>query len=332
VVYVSTDVYFGDAALVALSEQEGAELWRTEFDDVPALNPPALAESKVIVATSGHEDTILWGLSRDGGAVEFQAPFDSQWGHYLAPTVVGNSIYQEGGFYGGLTYSFDTESGAQNFSIGSTASWSMSTPAADANNVFAYSRDALSVIDLGGGSAISIPDPFGNDESDYHATTVIGSGRNVLAFSGGAFSGRASSNVEHFGERVISSFDVAAGVHQWATTAEYKTHYAVADGLIYAGKSVPLSLDAIDEATGEVVWSWTPPAADDGSFHRNVVATRNLLFTSTDTKVYAIDRATRAVVWTYNEPGMLAITDNRILLLATGAVESDGRLLAFDLR
>jgi outer membrane protein assembly factor BamB len=154
----------------------------------------------------------------------------------------------------------------------------------------------------------------------------------VLAFSGGAFSGRASSNVEHYDDRPISSFDIENGEYVWTSDFAYKTFFAVANGVIYAGKDDPVALDAIDEITGEVLWSWVAPSTTDTEFHRNVIVTKNLLFVSTNAHLYAIDLESREVVWSYDEPGMIAISDNRILLLAPGYRESDGRLLAFDLR
>ena len=90
-------------------------------------------------------------------------------------------------------------------------------------------------------------------------------------------------------------------------------------------------MDAIDEASGKVLWSWTPPGAGE-AFHRNIIATRNLLFFSTDQQVYALDLASKKVVWTYPQPGMLALSANRTLYIATGARESDGKLVAIRLK
>ena len=93
-----------------------------------------------------------------------------------------------------------------------------------------------------------------------------------------------------------------------------------------------MSFDAINEATGEVLWSWVPSGNGDTSFHRNVVVTRNMVFVSTDVAVYALDLATRTPVWSYPKPGMLAISADRTLYIATGARESDGHLVAVKMK
>ncbi|HEY5997533.1 MAG TPA: PQQ-binding-like beta-propeller repeat protein, partial [Candidatus Deferrimicrobiaceae bacterium] len=184
-----------------------------------------------------------------------------------------------------------------------------------------------------GTSFASIPDPYGSASSgySYHGAPVIGSRGNVLGFSGDAFSGRAMSNVEQYEQRVFSSFLVGTRAWEWATANPYLTAPALANGVLYAGRNNPMSLDAISEVTGRVMWSWIPSGQGDAGFHRNVVVTRNLLFASTDRAVYAIDLATRQPVWSYPEPGNLAISANRILYIAIGAKESTGRLVAIRL-
>lgn len=332
-VYLSTDVYFGDAAVIALDELTGKEVWRVSFGKMPALNPPAISQDSLYIATSGHQDTKLWGINRSDGKLKFQANFSSQWGHYFAPTIDKDLVFQTGGYYGGDLTAFSTTDGRQVWKQSSATSWGMDAAAVDKNNVYTHDGSKLSVFNkLDGVLAVTINDPFGNSNYDYHGSPVVGSQGQILAFSGGAFSGRASSNTEHFDERVISSFDITKRQYNWTSQFSYRTFFAVANGVIYAAKNNPTALDAIDENTGRVLWSWTAPSTKDTSFHRNVVVTNNLLFVSTNAHLYAIDLATKQSVWSYQEPGMIAISENRILYLATGARESDGRLIAFDLR
>jgi len=332
-VYVSTDVYFGDAAVIALDELTGEENWRFSFGTMPALNPPAINNDTLFVATSGHGDTKVWGVDRVDGALKFQANFSSQWANYLAPTFDNGIFLQTGGYYGGYTYAFSTENGEEIWSNSSGSSWGMDTPAIDNERVYVHSGNTLTAINKTNGETLfTISDPLGNSNYEYHGSPVIGSDNNVLAFSGGAFSGRSSSNVEHYEDRVISNFDKLTGEYQWSTDYAYKTFFSISDGVVYAGKNTPVSLDAISESTGKVLWSWLPPDTQDTEFHRNIIVTKNLLFVNTNANIYAIDLKTKETVWSYNEPGMIAISDNRILLLAPGYRESDGRLIAFDLR
>lgn len=210
----------------------------------------------------------------------------------------------------------------------------MFTPAVDDRNVYHHNGVGLALIDrtTGLSSTPIIRDPFGSGQGSYHAAPMIGGRDNVVAYAGGAFSGRASSNVEQYDQRVLSSFNINTNSYEWSTSHAYLTVPAVAEGVIYAARNDPMSLDATDEVTGQVLWSWVPTGGEDTSFHRNTVVTRNLLFVSTDSAVYALDLATRTPVWSYPMPGMLAISADRTLYIATGARESDGRLVAIKLK
>ncbi len=95
----------------------------------------------------------------------------------------------------------------------------------------------------------------------------------------------------------------------------------------------PKSLDAIDEATGQVLWSWLPGPSDTTEFHHNVIVTKNLAFVSAEQAVYAIDLATHKPVWSWPTPGVIAISGSGTLYVVEDYRESPaGKLLAFRLR
>jgi outer membrane protein assembly factor BamB len=334
-VYVTDDVYFGTATLRALDESTGAEVWTRSFGSVPALNPPAVSGGRVHVAVTGHEATSLWTFDAQTGALIRSAPFEGQWPHLLAPVVHQDAVYTGGGYYGGTVYSFSLATGARNWAAKSGDD-DMFVPAVDDSFVYHYDGTGLLQLDRTTGAVLArIADPFGplTTGYSYHAAPMIGSANNVIAFSGGAFSGRASSNTEQYGQRVLTNFLLGSNVLGWASANAYLTAPALANGVVYAARNAPMSLDAIDEATGRVLWSWTPPAGSgDAKFHRNVVATRNLVFVSTDASVYAIDIRKRAHVWRYPAPGMLALSAGRTLYIATGASASNGKLVAIRLK
>lgn len=333
-VYVTKDVYFGQGILHALNESNGTEAWRISFGEVPALNPPAVNNGRVYAAVTGHQDTYLWAFNADTGAYLYKSAFEGQWPHVLAPSVYGNQVYTGGGYYGGVTYSFSTADGTRSWAHSAGGVWDMYTPAVDDIYAYHYNGNSLFLIDRTTGvTTATIADPFGSNSGyDYHGAPMIGGRSNVLTFAGGALSGRASSNVEQYGQRVFSSFNINTKSYEWSTSYAYITAPAVANGVIYAARNSPMSLDAIDEATGQVLWNWAPNGNGDTSFHRNIVVTRNILFVSTDKNVYALDLATRLPVWSYPKPGMLAISADRTLFIATGARESDGRLVAVKLK
>jgi outer membrane protein assembly factor BamB len=333
-VYLTTDVYFGDAKLYALNESTGQVRWNVSFGNVPALNPPAFNDGRIYVATTGHENTFLWSFDAADGTFKFKSAFGAQWPHVLAPTAYEGEVYTNGGYFGGYVYAYDRLSGAPLWQAGAGDD-DMSTPAVDSNNVYHHSGTALLIWNrMTGEQVANIPDPFGIPTGySYHSAPILGGRSNVVAFAGSAFSGRASANVEQYEQRVLSSFNIGAKIWEWSTANAYLTQPALANGVIYAGRNRPMSLDAIDETTGKILWSWTPPAGQtDTEFHRNIVVTRNLLFVSTDQAVYAIDLATRQSVWRYPVPGMLAISANRTLYIAAGARESNGKLIAIRLK
>ncbi len=334
-VYLSTSVYFDNAQVLALNEVTGQQAWAVPFPSVPAMNPPAVVGNELFVATTGHEKTFLWKLAADTGSTVSRAPFGAQWPSVLSPTIFEDAVYTNGGYYGGYVYAYDRATGTELWNNGAGDD-DMSTPAVDSNYVYHYSGTGMVVLDRATGTIVKrIPDPAsdGTWGYSYHAAPVIGSHGNVIAYSGSAFSGRGDATTEQFEERPLVSFNIAAGNVEWTTARKYNTAPAVAGGVVYAASKSNFTLDAIDEATGQILWSWSPgPSLGDTAFHRNIIATRTHLFVSTDASVYAIDLSTRASVWRHPEPGQLAITSNRTLLMVVGGRELTGKLVAVKLR
>ena len=331
-VFVTKDVYFGEGVACALDEANGTVTWHRSLGSVPAMNPPAVADGRLYFSTTGHQDTFLWTLDAATGAFVRKSQFEGQWPNILAPTIYDGQAYVNGGYYGGQVYAFSLTDGSLTKAWSTAGDDDMSTPAVDADHVYYYTGSGLQIWSRRThGSVAFISDPFATNWGySYHAAPALGSRQNVVAFAGSAFSGRASANVEQFEDRVLSSFNVASKSFEWATSSAYKTAPAIAEGVIYAAGGSPLTLDALDEATGRVLWSWKG-GNGDASFHRNIIVTRNLLFVSTDRAVYAVDLKTHLPVWSYPEPGMLALSASRMLYIATGARESNGKLVAIKL-
>lgn len=331
-VFVSDDDYFSAVSIRALNEADGSTAWTRDFGTKPGLNPPAVANGTVYAATMGHSDTYLHAFRAADGQPVFQSAFDSQWGHVLAPTLADGRAYTNGGYYGGGVYAFDATSGSRLWSQ-TAGDDDMSTPAVDDRHVYHYSGLGLEVYGKADGNLVaSIPDPYGPGWGySYHGSPILGSADHVIAFSGGAFSGRASSSVEHYESRRLVNFSVENRNTRWISARAYLTTPALAKGVVYAGRNAPKSLDAISEATGEVLWSWAG-TANDSEFHRNVVVTDNLLFVSTDRAVHAIDLATHQPVWSSPSPGMISLSASGMLYIVEGAREPTGRLIAIRVR
>ncbi len=334
-VYVSTGAYFTEGRMYSLNEDTGQLRWNVSFGVQPGLNPPAYHDGRIYIATTGHQDTYLWSFDATDGSFKFKAPFDGQWPAVLAPTAYDGQVYVNGGYYGGSVYAYNRMDGTRLWVGNSGGGDDMSTPAVDANSAYYHTGASLVIWDrLTGQTVANIADPFATSSGySYHGSPMLGGRNNVIAFAGSAFSGTASPSGEHYDQRVLSSFNIGTKAWEWATRDAYLTHPAVAKGVIYAARNRPNYLDAIDEATGRILWSWSPmPDQGDTEFHRNIIVTRNLLFVSTNVAVYAIDLATHKPVWRYPVPGMLAISANRTLYISSGATSSAGTLIAIKLK
>jgi hypothetical protein len=329
-VYVTKDIYFGQADVFALKETDGSQAWHYASGQMASEGPPTFANGVVyFAATTSSEQSRITALDAATGSYKFTMPYSSQWTAYFAPTIQGNSVLHTSGSLS----NYSTLDGALNW-MASASAYDVTTPAADDTRVYQYGSaggGTLSVFDrISGTTLATIPDPFfpGNSGYSEFAAPMIGSGHNVIAFSGGGFSGMAASNSEQYEQRVLVNYDIDKKAVAWRTAGAYLTHPALGNGVIYAATSK--QLDAISETDGHVVWSWALPGTDT-SFHRNVVVTDNLVFISSDRAVYAIDLKTHLPVWQYAKGGNLAISGGGILYITVGARLSTGELVAIKL-
>lgn len=339
-VIVGTDIHAGNNYLFALDEQTGTRKWQVPFvGRFPANNPPAVANGKIYMQVTGQTDTFLWALRASDGSVVFKSAFESQWGHTLAPTPFGDAVYINGGFNGGSVYAFDALLGTKRWEA-TVPYRDMTTPAVDANGAYFHSGSGVEQWKLADGSNVgTIADPFADGmttmNSAYRAAPVISGGR-LFAYStgvpGGAGFGSGYELEPPYYQRVLSGFDLTTRTYRWTTENLYANQPAAAHGLVFIGRSMPASLDALDAATGDIVWSWTPTSEQGNSFFRNVVVTNNLVFASTDKAIFAIDLATRAVAWSYPKPGAISIIADRTLLITEGGKETTGRVIAIGLK
>jgi outer membrane protein assembly factor BamB len=177
-------------------------------------------------------------------------------------------------------------------------------------------QNALVVVDRATGNQVKeIPDTRNKYTSyDYDGAPIVSSPGHVVAYSDGQFLTTLTLEA-YLHPRALIRYDIAAGTVSWISAEEYITTPAVNQGSIFAASNTTHRLDALDEASGQVRWSWTAPAGE--SFIRNTIVTKNLVFLSTDKAVYAIDRVTHQQVWTVASPGGLSIADAKYLLIAS---------------
>lgn len=195
------------------------------------------------------------------------------------------------------------------------------TPAIDENRAYFHGAVGLHVINRQNPADISIVPSAANAASSLTSempTILLGNRNNALAFF---------YSYQPTAMSFLSSYNIAAKTLEWTTPLDYALYPAVAKGVIYAARSEnnQVSLNALDEATGRVLWTWAPPAADaQVEVFGNIVATRNLVFFSTANpylrtgRTWAIDLATHQQAWSHPTSGQIAISSRRTLYLVPG--------------
>ncbi|BCO29814.1 outer membrane protein assembly factor BamB [Rhodoferax lithotrophicus] len=313
-VFVSTPVYFGAATLYALSETNGSQVWAHNFGSVPALNPPATYGGRVFVATSGHADTFMWSFNADDGTQLFKAPFNAQWEHYLAPTLLDGDACFDGGYYGGM-YCMYASSGATKWSV-SLGQYDQWTPALDHTYAFAYTGGTFSAINRSNGTvAFSVADPaFNWNGYSINAAPVIASNNSVLVVNG---TGKANH---------VIRYSISGRSESWRVGGNFLNDPVVAAGKFYLSNQSVNQLEARDEPTGTLQWAWQPPLGETVSSN-NLILVNNLVFVGTSDATYAVDLTTHQTVWRVARSGTLALSSNRVLYIVSTA----GRIDAYNL-
>ena len=316
VVTDGSNVYFaerGTSSVYAKRATDGATQWRRVFTGSygsgPALSPPTVSDGVVYIATTGHADTWLYALQASDGMQSFQSQFSTQWADILNPTVRNGQVYVNSGYYDGVVYAFSIADGAASWNAAG-GTYGMNTPAADDDFVYAYNGGTLDVFSAVDGSvSASIGPGSGGSGSDYNGTTVLGSPDHVLTYSGFGSYGTG-------GSRQLLDYSVARQAMRWMSNALYSNYFAVAKGVVYATSNETSSFDALDEATGRVLWSWKP-LEPSVSFTGNVVVTDNVAFVSTQTRIYAIDLRRHRAVWSAATHGTMSLSAGRMLFVTT---------------
>lgn len=340
-IYVTEDAQ--QSHLYALDETTGTLVWSMQFADSIETGGPAYANGLVYVtAQTGAELSGGWGadvhvVSAASGIETATSGVHSQMGRFFPMTPFKTAVYSSnddffsvngaGSYYGTELTSFSADGSTRNWISyqPQSESYTSQSVAVDDDHVYFYrsyssggASKALVVLDRSSGTPVKeIVDARDEyTDYDYDGAPMISSPGHVIAFSNGQFLTSVSLE-ESFHPRVLIRYDIAAGAIDWTTAAEYITAPAVSQGSVFAASNTVNRMDAIDEQTGSVQWSWPAPAGE--MFIRNIVAANNLVFVSTDRAVYAIDIATHQQAWSIAVPGALSVASLKYLLIASPA-------------
>ncbi|TWI65281.1 outer membrane protein assembly factor BamB [Pseudoduganella lurida] len=287
---------FGSWTLQAISEDTGKEAWHVDLGTLSNVNPPAAANGKVYVTSTGHADSFLWIFDQKNGTLLAKQAMSSQWENYMAPTIYNGSVYSDAGYYGGMA-KYDGTSAAEKWAVG-LPQYDGWTPAVDGQYAYTYVGGNFYALDgATGATAFSVNDP----RFSWHGWTADSSvvlGKNMLyAYEGGRLTAL------NLGTRAIAWYLEGNGaVAQPALSAS-------ALYLLHANGTV---LEARDPASGVAQWV----ASLDGTY-RQIIVTSNLAFVSNESKTLAIDLSTHKTVWTYPLGGTLAISSRGVLYIVS---------------
>ena len=330
-------IYFNvDHATYALRESDSGFVWLHDFTGVigvgaiqAAVNPPAFSAGKTFVTTSVNLGTYLFGFDAASGALQFQNGMDSQGEQYLAPTVDGGVVFDDGGHFGGM-YAFDANGGGQTFFI-PLPQYDEWTPAVDANYAYAYTGGVsstygqLNILDRHTGAVVgTINDPT----FQWHGYSLFTAP--VLGQPGSVF----TVNIANPAASSLVAFNTTALTSRWQVAGGYSGNPAYAAPVLYAVNSLPYRLEARAETDGSLLWSWVPPLHSENRFIGDVLATNNLVFVSTNVETYAISQTTHQPVWRVPVPGRLAMSANGILYVVAVDVagNTNGTVLAINVK
>lgn len=299
-IYASQYGYFSNQGLYVLNAKDGKTIWGIKFPGIYSVNPPAYDSGLVYVQTVNNSgDSWLRAYDAASGTLAFKTAQGAQWERYMAPTIVDQTVYVNGGSYGGM-YSFDGKNGSSNWFVNlpQVDGW---TPAVDGTYAYVFFKGTgLQAISRKTGNlAFTIEDPG----SGYTgATPMLGSKRNAIVISNGS----------------LANYDLVARKRVWDVQDGFSGQPALAAGVIYAVNNGTLS--ARREKTGVQLWAWEP---EGDAISGSVVATDSHVFVTGSQRVYAIDIATHLPVWSYPATGSLAWSEGALYLAGT-----DGYLTA----
>lgn len=344
-VYNAVSNQFPDSStldgIAALDEDTGSVRWLAALTSSPSdkyTSDVAISGGRVFYNVGNASYTFSALDARTGGTVYNSATIASARSS-VAPVPYGGSIFIQEAFGSGKSRLASLDGSNGNLQWGYSILQAAEgkpylAPSVDDKYVYYHSACCLEMLDRKSGARVaSILNPNSdqaNLETEYKPT-MIGSRGNVLALT------YSAPPVK----RRLSSFNIASRTLEWTSATDYLSYLAVANGVVYATRveNNRFMLHALDESTGQVLWSWSPAAADDhATSGGNVIVTRNLVFFSsfdgnTKTgKTWAVDLATHQAVWSYPMSGALAISAKRTLYMSPYDEGFGDRIIAFKLQ
>ncbi|WP_323142586.1 PQQ-binding-like beta-propeller repeat protein [Massilia phyllosphaerae] len=294
----------GTWRLHAIDEASGKQNWTALLGQPDIVDPPATHDGKVVLSSAaGLDGDALWFFDQRTGKLldKRTMPARRTAGHStadlrMAPVIAGDGIYVNDRAGGKLLAKFDVSTHALLWeSEWAGAANHAFAPAVEGNRVYAaFSSGGLLAVDTRTGKTVL---EHHRQFTDAPMPGMVSDGSAYALAAGG-----------------LVATDLKRGTFKWQ--GPELLELAAPPGPVLYGIASD-AIQAIDRATGKLLWSMPTPAPTSGS--NAILATRNLLFISStpqsNSGTYAIDIATRKVVWRTPEGGWLSISPNGVLYI-----------------
>jgi outer membrane protein assembly factor BamB len=296
-----------DGPIYAVSAADGRVLWTHDFGEVSSLGHATLFGGHVYVQhgkgihTPDH--AALHVLDAVSGRHLWEAKIGAQWEHYWAPAVTEDSVYVNGGGYGGL-YGFVRSNGVLKFFFDGLEQYDEWSPVIAAGDVVTMVMGHLRVHNPKTGTVLTtIAMPWDGRAARSQGTVPV---RDGIAYAVVPPS--------------IRAYELAGKFLQWERTSEYGSYPAVSETHVYTLDGG--SLAALDRASGEEVWRF---AGDGELFYAPVVAAGHV-YVSSRSHVYVVDALSGSEVGQDDVGGWLTVAARRLFV-----ARSDGVLSVYNL-
>jgi large repetitive protein len=285
--------------LYAVNATTGVTQWSYNFGSVFQVGQPAVSNGAVYVGQCNHSPgTYLWSFNAATGVPRWSSPVGAQWETYWAPIVVGNSVYMNGGYYGGL-YGFSTVDGSQLFFNNQLEQYDEWSPAYDNNTLYSFVAGKLRFHNPATGVIQQTVSVTWNWAGWSMMTSpVIGAGRIYV-----------------IAPPVLYAINPTSLLVDWQTSGlNFSGTPAVAGNSVYGLTGG--TLHSRNATTGAFQWSF---AGDTQLNHPPVVASGHV-FVSSNANVYAVRVSDGVQAWTAPVGGWLSVASGKLFIARTNGV------------
>ena len=291
----------------ALHVSDGSAIWQYDFGALFSVGYPSVFSGSVYIANGRLDDLsgppLLWAMGATTGEPQWSAKLLAQWEMYWPPIRVGDTVYTNGGTYGGM-YGISAADGAEVCFLRGLAQYDQWSPAYSGDNVFTYMGGELCKHDPATGAILAtVTVPFTWNGWSMKAVPAFAPNRAYI-----------------IGPGKLSAVDTSRDSIAWTADGFFAGTPAVAGGTVYGYSSG--GLVALSAETGTVLWTF----GGDFALSFPPVVVGEYVYVASARNVYAVDVASHAQVWTDSVGGWLSVAAHKLFIAS-----ADGTLRAYQL-